>query len=314
MLRPILHSTVASGPRAAVASSPRAGRSPQHSSYGRRGGQPLRIAKTLLLTIGLFAALGLFAPPVTAQDLSKVGVVEHLGEYLPLDQLKFIDEDGSPIILKELFDRPIILTLVYYRCPGICTPLLQDLIRNLENCDLVPGVDYKIITISFDPDEKPELAKLKKANMLGEFKKKTMPPDAWRFFTGDEDNIRRITERVGFLYVRDRNEADFVHAGSLIFISTDGKIARYLNGTEFNPADVKMAVIDAAQGNVRSFMQKIQRLCYTYDPEGRAYVLKINRIILGVTLAFALVFGGFLVFANPRRKNKPLSDSTGNAS
>ena len=249
-----------------------------------------------------------------AQDLSKVGIVEHLGEMLPLDQLKFNDEDGNPVVLKDLFDRPVILTLVYYRCPGICTPLLQELVKNIDNCDLVPGVDYKIITISFDPAESHELAKPKKANMIGELKKKTMPPDAWRFLTGDEENIRKITEAMGFLYTRDRNNADFVHAATLMFISPDGKIARYLNGTEFNPADIKMAVIDAAQGNARSFMQKIQRLCYTYDPEGRAYVLKINRIILGVTLAFAVVFGGFLVFMNPRRKHQQKSDSTGNAS
>ena len=300
MYRSMLKSTVASGPSA--------GRSPQQPSYGRHGSRPLRFATALLFTLGFFVA---FAP---GQDTSQVGVVERLGEMLPLDQLKFNDEDGNPIVLKDLFDRPVILTLVYFRCPGICTPLLQELVKNIDNCELVPGVDYKVITISFDPSETHEIAKPKKANMIGELKKKTMPPDAWRFLTGDEENIRKITEGVGFHYTRDRNQSDYVHAATLIFLGRDGKIARYLTGTEFNPADVKMAVIDASQGRARSFMQKIQRLCYTYDPEGRSYVLKINRIILGATVAFALVFGGFLVFMNPRRKRKPQTESTGTAS
>ena len=232
----------------------------------------------------------------------QIGVEEKLGEKLDLASYTFSDEDGQPVALKDLFDRPIVLTLVYYRCPGICTPLLQELTRVADLCELNPGEDYRILTVSFDPTETADLARLKKANMIAELKSKQVPPDGWRFFTGDADNIKRLTEAVGFHYIPDMNKVDFVHTATVIFLSPDGMIARYLNGTEFNPSDLKLAVIDASEGRARSFMQKIERLCYSYDPDGRAYVLQVNRLILAVTVLFVLVFGAFLTL---KRRRKP---------
>ncbi|MCP4654403.1 MAG: SCO family protein [bacterium] len=240
--------------------------------------------------------LVLTAAPARAQESApQVGVEERLGELVPLDGLSFIDEDGRTIPLKDLFDRPVLLTLVYYRCPGICTPLLQETARVVGQSDLEPGDDYRLLTISFDPEETASLANIKKLNMLAAIETREVPPDAWRFLTGDADNIRRLTDAVGFHYIRDETGVDFVHAARMIFLSPEGKIVRYLNGTRCNPADLKMAVVDASAGRARSFMQRVERLCYSYDPQGRAYVLKINRIILGVTLLFVLVFGGYLV-------------------
>ena len=140
----------------------------------------------------------------------QIGVEERLGEQVPLDELSFVDEDGQTIALKDLFDRPVVLTLVYFRCPGICTPLLNELAKVADNCELAPGEDYRLVTISFDPREKAKLAKLKKANMLKQLKKKQVPSDGWRFLTGDAENIRRITEAVGFRYAPDKNSADFL--------------------------------------------------------------------------------------------------------
>jgi protein SCO1/2 len=235
-----------------------------------------------------------------AQDAPRVGVEEHLGDVIPVETFSFVDEEGEPIDLKGLFDRPIVLTLVYFRCPGICTPLLQELVRNVDNCDLAPGEDYRLITVSFDPTETAEMAERKKTNMLGALKRKDVQPDAWRFLTGEEDDIRRLTDAVGFYYMKDENQQDYIHAASVMFLSPDGKIVRYLNGTEFNPADLEMAVIDASEGRARSFIQKVQKLCYTYDPGSRGYVLQLNRIILGITVVFVAVFGGFLLLKSGR--------------
>jgi protein SCO1/2 len=247
------------------------------------------------------------------QEPEQIGIDEQLGERIPLEALSFFDEDGEPLALQELFDRPIVLTLVYYRCPGICTPLLQEVARVADHCDLVPGEDYRLVTISFDPKETAELAQPKKVNMLAEMTNHQVPPDGWRFLTGDAENIRRITEAVGFRYAPDKNSVDFVHAATVIFLSPGGMIARYLNGTQFNPADLKLAVIDASEGRARSFMRKIERLCYSYDPEGQAYVLKINRLILGVTLLFVVVFVAFLVFRKVATRGGD-GRMTGNAS
>lgn len=240
--------------------------------------------------------LVLTAVPARAQQsVPQVGIEDRLGELVPLDGLSFTDEDGRPILLKDLFDRPVLLTLVYYRCPGICTPLLQETARVVGLSDLEPGEDYRIVTISFDPEETASLAKIKKLNMLAEIENREVRPDAWRFLTGDAEAIRTLTDAVGFRYIRDQNGSDFVHVARMIFLSPEGKIVRYLNGTRCNPADLKMAVLDASAGRARSFMQRIERLCYSYDPQGRAYVLKINRIILGVTLLFVVLFGAFLL-------------------
>ena len=119
--------------------------------------------------------LGL-ASVAAAQQPPRVGVEEHLGEVIPVKSFSFIDEQGEPIALQDLFDRPIVLTLVYFRCPGICTPLLQELVRNVDHCDLTPGEDYRLITISFDPSETADLAKLKKANMLEALERRTCRP------------------------------------------------------------------------------------------------------------------------------------------
>ena len=264
----------------------------------------LQQMKIFIAQIFIALALILLSLPTTGmtQETPPVGIAEQLGSTIPLESFSFTDEEGKPVALQELCDRPVVLTLVYFRCPGICTPLLQELAHNVNNCDLTPGEDYRLITISFDPSETADLAKLKQTNMLASLDKKKVAADDWRFLTGDEDNIKRITKAVGFNYIKDPNEVDYVHAATVIFLSPDGKIVRYLNGTRFNPADLKLAVIDGAEGRARSFMQNLQKICFSYDPESRTYVLQLNRIILGITILFVALFGGFLAYMGSRRQ------------
>lgn len=240
--------------------------------------------------------------PGQAPDVSGVGIDEKLGERIPLEELTFIGEDGEPVHLASLFDRPVILTLVYFRCAGICTPLLQDMSRLVDITESTAGEDYRVVSISFDPKDTADLARVKKANLLATMKNREIDPGGWRFLTGDKETIGKLTEAVGFQYVPDNNKVDFIHVGALIFLSRDGVIVRYLNGIRFNPADIELALVDATEGRARSFMQKMQAFCYTYDPEGRGYVLKVNRIILGVTVLFALLFCVYLFIVGVRRK------------
>jgi protein SCO1/2 len=242
----------------------------------------------------------------------KIGIEEHLDRVLPLDELTFTGEDGQKVVLRDLFDLPVVLTLVYFRCPGICTPLLNEVARMVDLSDLEPGKDYRLVTISFEPAETPDLARHKRDNLLATMKHRKLSPDAWRFLTGDQQNIRRITEDVGFYYVRDKNQVDYVHAAAVTFVSPKGKISRYLTGVQFNPPDFKMAVLDASAGRSRSFMEKMQQLCYTYDPDSRSYVLQINRIILGVTVLMVITFALVLVFKS-RRKQPPVDSVGGDA-
>jgi protein SCO1 len=254
-----------------------------------------------------------------AQSPAEVGIDERLGAVLPLNTLQFRDEDGRAITLGSLFDRPVVLTLVYFRCPGICTPLLNELARAMGECNLQPGKDYRAITISFDPTETPDLAKRKKTNMIAEVKGKEVPPDAWRFLTGDADNIRRITDAVGFRYTKDRNQVDYVHGATVVFVSAEGKIVRYLNGVQVSPVEMKMALLDAAAGRSQSFMERqsfmgqVKGFCFASDPQGRGYVLRINNIILLATLLLTAAFVAFLVVKGRARRLSDVPQTGGDA-
>lgn len=262
------------------------------------------IKRMNLIPISIFAVLWGICPFSATAQTAEVGIDEHLGKKIALDKLQFTDEQGNLIPLKSLFDRPVVLTLVYYRCPGACTPLLNELARIVQLSKYEAGKDYKLVTISFDPREGTDLAKLKKENMLKSMEDKKIPPSSWRFLTGDEHNIKTLTEAVGFKYTKDKNGQDFVHATTLTFVGKNGMISRYLEGTLFTPADFEMAVVDATEGRARSFMKKIQRLCYSYEPDSRGYVLKMNRIILAATFVFIGVFVAFLVFIKPKSKKE----------
>ena len=231
------------------------------------------------------------AAPAYASD-KDIGIEQKLGEMVPLD-LTFIDEAGQPVVLRDLIDKPVILTLVYLRCPSICAPLLHELAKAVDETDIAPGVDYDILTVSFDITDDASLSTTAKKNLLQEIDR-DISPDSWRFLTGEADQIARLTDAVGFRFRQEKQ--DFVHAGTVIFLSPDGKIVRYLSGERILPANLKMAVIDAAEGRTRSVMQRLQKLCYAYDAEGQTYILKVNRIILLVTLPLVGTFLCFLLF------------------
>ncbi len=250
--------------------------------------------------LGSIALLLVLAGPAWAVEQvpeRKTGVEEQLGTKVPLD-LEFRDEQGYLVSLKDIIRKPVILTLVYYKCPGICSPLLTEMTKIVDKMDLVPGVDYQIVTISFDHREMPDLAIDKKENYLAAMEKH-VDPQAWRFLTGDSVTIRRLTDAVGFYFYEEGNT--FVHSGTLIMLSPQGKVTRYLPGIKYLPFDVKMAVMEAGEGRVGPTIAKILSMCYSYDPEGRTYTTDIVRITsFGV---MAIVVGVVAVFSFRKKKN-----------
>ncbi|MBM3316671.1 MAG: SCO family protein [Candidatus Eisenbacteria bacterium] len=229
---------------------------------------------------------------------TEVGVDEHLGLALPLD-LAFHDETGRPVPLREIIDRPTILTLVYYRCPGICSPLLSGLVDTLDRLDLVPGTDYEVLTISFDPSETPDLAARKRANHLAAFSK-PFPAPAWTCMTGDSASIAALTDAVGFRY--QRAGKDFTHPGVLTILTPDGRIARYLYGISFLPFDLKLALVEAARGKTGPSINRLLYYCFSYDPDGQKYVFSIVKVAGVVILFFAAIFVLYLVVTGRRAR------------
>ncbi len=229
----------------------------------------------------------------------KAALEEQLGKKIPLEA-KFYDEDGVEVVLSDIIKKPTILTLVFYECKGICTPLLTELAENVNKVDLELGKDYQILTISFDPAENSAMAKGKKTNYLKLLNNKPSD-DAWRFLVGDSANIYSLTNAVGFYFFKEEDQ--FVHPGALIFVSPEGKITRYLLGIDYLPFNVKMAIIEAGEGKVGPTIAKLIKFCYAYDPEGRTYALNITRLIGVVMIVVVSVFIIFLI-KKPRRKIK----------
>lgn len=253
----------------------------------------------ILTTVFIFSVLSTHIFADNPPQKKDIGIDEKLGENIPLN-LSFIDEYGKPVTLQELFKKPTILTLVYYRCPGICSPLLNSVAATVDRLDIDAGKDFNIVTISFDPKETYLTAAEKKNNYL-ETMNKHIPVDSWRFLTGDSINIAKLTDAVGFRYMSQGQ--DYIHGAAIMAISPTGKIARYLYGTEFNPVDMKMALIEASEGRTGPSIATLMKLCYSYDPEGRKYVLNITRI---AGSGIVLMIGIFVtVLIIKKKKNIP---------
>ncbi len=237
------------------------------------------------VVLGFIGANGIANPQ--ASDKKEVTIEEHLGDFVPLDAW-FVNEDGDTVTLEQLIDRPTILTLVYYNCPGLCTPLLEGAVDVLDKVDLEPGSDFQVLSISFNPSETPELAKEKKSNILEAFERRQFPPSAWHFLVGDSVNIHKVTEAVGFKYIP--NKDGYLHPAAMIVLSDKGKISRYLNGITFLPFDLKMAIIEASQGRVGPTIAKVLQLCFNYDPEANRYVFNFLRVTGALILFFTFIF------------------------
>ena len=235
-----------------------------------------------------------------APQQRQLGIVEKLGNYIPLD-LEFYDENGHIVTLRETIDKPTIVTFVYYRCPGICSPLLTELADMVDKVDLELGKDYQILTLSFDHREKPDLAAEKKDNYISAVDK-PIDPNGWHFFTGDSANIAAFTDAAGFYFVPDSQ--DFVHAGALIFVAIDGKVTRYVNGIKYLPFTIKMAVIETGEGKVGPTIAQFLRFCFSYDRDSNKYALNLMRVAAVSVLAFAI---GFVLFLTLKPKKKSTS-------
>ncbi|MFN8627803.1 MAG: SCO family protein [Candidatus Binatia bacterium] len=242
------------------------------------------IPRTWCALIG--AALIVLPAIVLAARADDVGIDEKLGARIPLD-LRFNDETGQPVALRQLIDKPTVLTLNYFRCAGICTPQLNDLVRTLNQVPIEPGKDFQVITVSFDSTDTPEIAAGKRTNYL-RLLQRPFPPAAWRFLTGDDASIEALAAAVGFGFKKDRDQ--FIHPGALIVLSPEGKVTRYMYGITYLPADLQMAVREAAGGLARPSISKALSFCFSYDPSGRRYVVNFTRIAGAISL---LLVAGF---------------------
>jgi len=261
--------------------------------------------RQFILLIFLFSfSTALLQAQSVFEDKTKdveIGIVEHLDEFLPND-IFLINENNQKVRLTDLIDKPTVINWVYFRCPGICSPLMEGLANVMDQSDLVPGVDYQVLTISFDPTENIDLGIKKKNNYINLVKKKEPIAKGWHFFVSDSASIATGTNATGFKYKSTGH--DFTHAASVCVVSPKGKITRYLNGITFLPFDFKMAIIESQKGMSAPTISKIMQYCFSYDPVGQGYVLNVTKITGTLILFMALLLFAILIFKPKKRINK----------
>lgn len=279
----------------------------------------LKMFRTSLISNVKASVLALFVLAISAAvcgaitneaDVKDIGVDEKLGETIPLD-LKFFDEDGHQIILGDLLKdgKPLILSLAYFSCPRLCSLTLKGTLKSinaLSNFRL--GRDFKVATLSFNPVEKPDIAKKKALEYHGKLRKEQSAENKWLFLTGDQDNISKLTQAVGFRYKKDGEE--FAHPTTLIFITPDGRISRYLYGVQFEPKEMKLSLLEASDGKIGSsqVLNKVLLFCYAFDPIGKRYALQALKIVKAAGVVTLISLGMFLTYYWKREKNSRSGD------
>jgi protein SCO1/2 len=240
--------------------------------------------------------------------LSDISIEQRLNEQIPLD-LVFRDEVGQTVRLGNYFDsKPVILVLSYYECPMLCPVVLEDLVSSLRvlakgHTPFYIGDQFTIVTISFDPGETPPLAASKKEKYIQGYAR----PEAakgWHFLTGEEASIKYLTQAVGFKYTYDVRQDQYAHAGGIIILTPQGRIARYFYGIEFSPKELRLSLVEASENKIGSVVDQILLLCYHYDPAtGRYSVTILNIIRLGGAMT-VFAIGTFIFVMRRREKIK----------
>ena len=210
--------------------------------------------------------------------LRNVGIDQKLDQQVPLDLL-FHDETGKVVRLRDYFGtRPVILSLVYYNCPMLCTTALNGLLDGLTQINFRLGDQFEVITVSFDPTEKPSLAAAKKALYVGLYGRPGAA-EGWHFLTGDEASIRQLTQAVGFRYNYDPASQQYIHATGIILLTPEGKLSRYFYGIRYPAGDLRLGLVDASEHKIGSAVDEVLLYCCQYDPETGKYSLVISRVL-----------------------------------
>ena len=256
--------------------------------------------KLFLALIICFISIGSYSQTPLFDKQMQVSFDEKQGQFAALDT-KLVNEKGDTVLLKDVIDKPTILNLVYYECPGTCSPLMFGVSKFIDEVDLKPGKDYEVITISFDPSEKINLGIEKKAAYVSTMKNKEAAK-YWRFFVSDSLNIAKLTKSVGFNYVKRNNQ--YIHPTELIALGPDGKIIRYLRGIEFLPFDIKITMVEAANGKIGPSINRLLAICYSYDTKGNQFVFNVTRVSAIIILFFVILLFIFLSLSRLKLKTR----------
>jgi protein SCO1/2 len=246
--------------------------------------------------------------PATGQSretLEKIGFDQKLNGPIPLDT-HFRDEDGRLIRLGDLFGkRPVLLAPVYYNCPLLCNQVVSAVARSLKPVSLDVGTDFDVVFVSIDPTEKPDLAKLKKRAAV-ELYDRPGTEGGWHFLTGEQVDITKLTDAVGFRYTYNARSRQFTHAAGITIVTPKGRLARYLFGIEYPPRDIQFSLVEASAGRIGSAVARIMLLCYDYDAAAGKYTLAIMRVTRWLGSLTVVLLAAFVLFLRRVERRRPV--------
>jgi protein SCO1/2 len=247
-------------------------------------------------------------PNTPAPELTGVDIVEHLKGPLPADAA-FRDAEGKAVHLGDYFDhkRPTLLVFAYHTCPMLCSLVLDATVRSLNDVQWTVGREFDVVSISIDPNDTPETATRKRGQVVQSYTRARGDTTGWHFLVGDEINIRKVTESVGFEYRYDARQKQYAHPAAIYLLTPDGHMARYLYGISYDPKDVRLGLLEATEGRSISTTERIMLFCYHYDPQGKHYsIVAMNVMRLGgaVTLAFFATFLGIMWMRERHKKGR----------
>lgn len=236
-------------------------------------------------------------PTGTSIELPQnVGVDQKLDTLVPLD-LKFRDETGREVLLRDYFDgKPVVLNLVYLQCPMLCNMAMDGLIRNMRGMTLSAGNEFRVLTVSFDPREGPELASEARKTALRRYAREGAE-EGWHFLTGDEPSIRSLTEAVGFRYSWNEQRGQYAHPAVLMILTPEGRLSRYFAGVEYPARDLRLGLVEASEGRIGTASDHVMLMCFQYDPTTGKYGLVVMNLIrcAGMATLIVLVTGIYMM-------------------
>ena len=258
---------------------------------------------------------GIMSPPANVRPphLQNVGIEQHLNAQVP-PELNFVDDAGHPVKLGDYFGtKPLILNLVYYNCTMLCGEALAGLSGSMKMVKFNVGDEFDVITVSFNPQETPEIAAAKKQEYLKRYGR-TNAANGWHFLTGPAESINALTKAVGFQYQYDPKINQYAHATAIMVLTPQGRISRYFYGVDYPPKDLRMGLVEASENKIGNAVDQVLLYCYHYDPATGKYgaiVSNILRLGAGLTIVILAVLL-FILFrlekaAPPRR---PLGHAT----
>jgi protein SCO1/2 len=234
--------------------------------------------------------------PALPGVLQGVGIEQRLNEQVPLD-LTFRDEAGRSVPLSSFFHgKPVLLALVYYQCPLLCTQILNGVAGSLKAVSLNPGQDFEVVSVSFDPHDTPQLAALKKQMYLRRYAR-AGTANGWHLLTGDDTNIEALTAAAGFHYKYDPAAQQFAHASGIMILTPEGRLSRYFYGVEYAPVDVRLGLVEASRNRIGNAVDQALLFCYHYDAASGKYGAVVTGLLRVTGTLFAFIFGGVLLMA-----------------